>query len=268
MEDDVVKVTKAYYTKTSIEINSAWEGIDLKVDVEYKKHKATLTYTNIIKADIIVLEKAGKYEVPITYRGVKASEDAIIRVVPANTTSFTASAQTTTTVTLKWAAAKGASGYRVFYKAPGDTKWRTINDTTALSYKVRGLKAGTKYTFAVRPFYDTGSEKLFSEDYPTIATATCTATPEITSVRDSSSKGKAYVYHSDVAGETGYTVYYSTSKTSGFKKYANFNADTTSAAITGLTAGKTYYFKVRTYIKTSSGYVYSPWSEVKGVKVV
>ena len=187
---------------------------------------------------------------------------------PENITTLKASAQTTTTVTLKWDAAKGANGYRVFYKAPGATSWKKVNDTTALSYKVKALKAGTKYSFAVRPYNNTGSEKLMAKTYLTVATATCTATPELTSTRNSSStKGKAYVYHTDVSGETGYTVYYSTSKTSGFKKYANFKANTTMAEITGLTSGKTYYFKVRTYITTSSGYVYSPWSAIGSVKV-
>ena len=187
---------------------------------------------------------------------------------PDNITTLKASAQTTTTVTLKWDAAKGANGYRVFYKAPGATSWKKVNDTTALSYKVKALKAGTKYSFAVRPYNNTGSEKLMAKTYLTIATATCTATPELTSTRNSSStKGKAYVYHTDVSGETGYTVYYSTSKTSGFKKYANFKANTTMAEITGLTSGKTYYFKVRTYISTSSGYVYSHWSAIGSVKV-
>ena len=58
---------------------------------------------------------------------------------------------------------------------------------------------------------------------------------------------------------------YSTSKTSGFKKYKNYESN--SGYVNNLTSGKTYYFKVRTYIKTDSGYVYSPFSAVKGVKV-
>ena len=268
LEDEIVKVTKAYYNITSYNAGDKWSA-DATVTFEatFKNHSAKVTFTVSIPSGLD-MDKAGNYVAAYTYKGLTPENRPTFTIYPANTTSFTASAQTSTTVTLKWAAAKGASGYRVFYKAPGDTKWRTINDTTALSYKVRGLKAVTKYTFAVRPFYDTGSEKLFSEDYPTIATLTCTATPELTKVTASSStKGKAYVYHTDVAGETGYTVYYSTSSTTGFKKYNNFKADTTSATITGLTSGKTYYFKVRTFIKTDSGYVYSPWSAIKSVKV-
>ena len=267
LEDEIVRVTKAYYNITSYNAGDKW-STDATVTFEatFKNHSAKVKFSAPTPSGLD-MNKAGTYVVNCTYKGIAPEVKPSCTIYPANTTSFTASAQTTTTVTLKWAAAKGANGYRIFYKAPGDTKWRTINDTTALSYKVKGLKAGTKYTFAVRPFYDTGSEKLFSKKYPTIATATCTATPELTSVRDSSTKGKVYVYHTDVTGETGYTVYYSTSKTSGFKKYDNFAADTTRCDITGLTSGKTYYFKVRTYIKTDSGYVYSPWSAVKGVKI-
>lgn len=264
--DEIKSVEKAYYSTTEYTVGETWKNnATLTFIAVFKEHTAKVSFA-VAAPDGLDMTIPGKYPVKSKYKGMVPEESAVITIYPANTTSFTASAQTTTTVTLKWAKAIGASGYRVFYKV--GSSWKTINETTALSYKVRGLKAGTKYTFAVRPFYDTGSEKLFSEDYPTIATATCTATPELTSTRASSTKGKAYVYHTDVLGETGYTVYYSTSSTTGFKKYNNFKADTTSAAITGLTAGKTYYFKVRTYIKTSSGYVYSPWSAVKGVKVV
>ena len=112
-----------------------------------------------------------------------------------------------------------------------------------------------------------GGKVYNSEGYTLLKTATKTKTPELTKVTASSTKGKAYDYHSNVSGETGYTVYYSTKKDSGFKKYNNFKADTTRCDITKLTSGKTYYFKVRTYIKTDSGYVYSPWSAVKGIKV-
>ena len=96
-------------------------------------------------------------------------------------------------------------------------------------------------------------------------TATKTATPSITVT--SSSKTKALVKWNNVSGESGYQVWYSTSKDGTYKRFGNAKANAISLTVTGLTSGKTYYFKVRTYTKTDSGYVYGSWSNIKSVKV-
>ena len=62
----------------------------------------------------------------------------------------------------------------------------------------------------------------------------------------------------------GYMVYRSTSATSGFKKVST--TYTNSYTDKGLKKGTTYYYKIYSYIKTSSGYLYSPASSVKSAK--
>ncbi|MBQ8028332.1 MAG: fibronectin type III domain-containing protein, partial [Clostridia bacterium] len=64
-----------------------------------------------------------------------------------------------------------------------------------------------------------------------------------------------------------YQVYYSTKKSSGFKKVASYKTNVTKGSKSKLKSGKTYYFKVRAYKKTASGTVYSSWSSVKSVKI-
>ena len=262
--DDVSKVTKAYYNITEYIAGGKWsEDATVTFEVEFEHHKASVTFPVGIPSGLD-MNNAGKYVADYTYKNVTPEIKPTFTIYPAKLTKVTASGQTTTTVTLKWNAATGANGYRVFYKVDG--KWKTINYTTALSYKVRGLKAGTKYTFAVRPYYDNGTEKIYAKKYLTINSATCTATPKITAIT-STEKGKVTFTFSQVSGETGYTIYRSTSKTSGFKKYSNYAANSKTGVATGLRSGTTYYFKLRTYKKTASGYVYSPWSEIKSIKV-
>ncbi len=211
----------------------------------------------------------GRYTVKVTFIGkYSGTKNVYFTILPGKPATVKASSQTTSSVKLTWSKVSGAAGYTVYRYSPSKKAYVKAGTTEGTSLTVKGLLTGTKYTFKVVAYGKTSGGKVYnSEGYTLLKTATKTKTPELTKVTASSTKGKAYVYHSNVSGETGYTVYYSTSKTSGFKKYANFKADTTRCDITGLTSGKTYYFKVRTYIKTDSGYVYSPWSAVKGVKV-
>ena len=211
----------------------------------------------------------GRYTVTVTFIGnYSGSKNVYFYILPGKPASVKSASQTTSSVKLSWSAVSGAAGYKVYRYSPAKKAYVDAGSTTGTSLVVKSLLAGTKYTFRVVAYGKTSNGKVYDSDsYAILKTATKTKTPEITKVTASSTKGKAYVYHSNVSGETGYTVYYSTSKNSGFKKYANFKADTTRCDITKLTSGKTYYFKVRTYITTDSGYVYSAWSAVKSVKV-
>ncbi len=211
----------------------------------------------------------GRYTVKVTFIGkYSGSKNVYFTILPGKPATVKSASQTTSSVKLSWSAVSGAAGYTVYRYSPSKKAYVKAGTTEGTSFTVKSLYAGTKYTFRVVAYGKTSGGKVYdSESYALLKTATKTKTPELTKVTASSTKGKAYVYHSNVSGETGYTVYYSTSKDSGFKKYANFKADTTRCDITGLTSGKTYYFKVRTYITTNSGYVYSAWSAVKSVKV-
>ena len=211
----------------------------------------------------------GRYTVKVTFIGdYSGSKNVYFYIKPGKPASVKSASQTTSSVKLSWSAVPGAAGYKVYRYSPSKKAYVEAGTTEGTSLTVKKLYAGTKYTFRVVAYGKTSAGKVYDSDsYALLKTATKTKTPTLSKVTASSTKGKAYVYHSDVSGETGYTVYYSTKKDSGFKKYANFKADTTRCDITGLTSGKTYYFKVRTYIKTDSGYVYSAWSTVKSVTV-
>ena len=211
----------------------------------------------------------GRYTVKVTFIGnYEGTKNVYFYIKTGKPDSVKSASQTTSSVKLSWSAVPGAAGYKVYRYSPSKKAYVEAGTTEGTSLTVKKLYAGTKYTFRVVSYGKTSAGKVYDSDsYALLKTATKTKTPELTKVTASATKGKAYVYHTDVSGETGYTVYYSTKKDSGFKKYNNFKADTTRCDITGLTSGKTYYFKVRTYIKTDSGYVYSAWSAVKSVKV-
>ena len=205
----------------------------------------------------------GKYSVTVTFKGKYSGTKTLSYTIAPKTTSKVTASQTTSSVTLKWNKVTAATGYRVFQKVNG--KWKTLTNTTKLTYTIKKLKAGTKYTFAVRPYTVDGKDRLFATTFTQINTATKCKTPTLKVT--SSKKGVAALSWSNVAGESGYQVYYSTSKNGSYKKLGTYKANVVKASKKKLTSGKKYYFKVRAYKKTSDRTIYGGWSSVKSVKI-
>ena len=85
--------------------------------------------------------------------------------------------------------------------------------------------------------------------------------PELKAASPSYNKNK--LSWDAVSGAGGYEVYRATSKTGKFQKVAAIAAEKTSYINTGLTCGKTYYYKLRAYQLKSGKKVYSKYSDVK-----
>lgn len=166
-----------------------------------------------------------------------------------------------TTVNLSWEPCKDAWGYRVYMLVNG--KWKALKTTRATSYTVTGLTEGTNYTFAVRAYTYVGKDCVWSPTYTKVDVSTKLATPKIRVA--STAKGRASVAWNDIEGETGYQVWYSTKKNGKYIKASNYSADTVKIYKTGLNSQATYYFKVRAYKRTDTGYVYSDFSNVRSV---
>ena len=205
----------------------------------------------------------GKYTVTVTFKGKYSGTKALSFTITPMALSKVTATQTTTSVTLKWSKVTGATGYRVFQNVNG--KWKTLTNTTKLTYTIKKLKAGTAYTFAVRPYTVDGKDTILSAKFTQLKTATMCKTPTLKLT--STKKGIANASWTNVAGETGYELYGSSKKSSGFKKLATTKMNVVKASKNKLTSNKTYYFKVRAYTKTDSGTVYSAWSAVKSIKI-
>ena len=228
-------------------------GDTLKKDTDY-----TVKYESGRKAP-------GKYTVTITFKGkYEGTKKLTYTIAPKKVTKLSAS-QTTTTITLKWSKVTGADAYRVYKYNSKTKKYEKLKDVTSTSLKIKDLKAGTAYKYKVRAITkDDGS--IYGAYSDVFATATKTKTPSISSVY-SKTKGKAVVKWNNVSGESGFQLYYASSKDGTYKKVKSYEANKLAGSKSKLKSGKKYYFKVRAYKKTSSGTVYSSWSSVKSVKI-
>ncbi len=180
--------------------------------------------------------------------------------VPKN---FKMSSQTTSSIKLTWkkntTKIDGYSIYRSTKKDSGFKKIKTIKDTSVTSFTDKKLSAGKTYYYKISAFRKYNSETCVSGDALVTAT-TKTKAPSIKSLSPVKSK-KMLVKWNKVLYASGYEVYMSTKKSSGFKKI--YGGSKTSYTKSSLKKGTTYYFKVRTYKTVNGKKVYSAYSKIK-----
>lgn len=166
-------------------------------------------------------------------------------------------------VTLSWSACKDAKGYRIYVLEKG--KWKSLKTTSFTSYTLTGFNPATEYSFSVKAYTKVGSTTVWAPKYKRVSVCTAPETPEIR--LESTLKGRATVRWNDISGESGYQVWYSESKSGKYTRAASCDKNTVKIYKSGLKSGKKYYFKVRAYKKTDSGYIYSDFSSIKSVKI-
>lgn len=219
--------------------------------------------------------KVGTYELALTAASNDVYNEAqvtsksgnptiTVKVVPAKTASVTA-ANANKGIKITWKKVTGATGY-VIKRQAGSGEWKSIKTITSgstLTYTdAYGNTNGTKYTYRVYAKAATGTSYLYraAECYKVLR-------PTIKSVTNSASK-KMTVKWAKNAKANGYQVQYSLkSNFSGAKSVSADKNSIVSKTIGGLTKGKKYYVRLRTYKKVGSKKYYSTWSATKTVVI-
>jgi titin len=174
------------------------------------------------------------------------------RTVPGIPTGFVVTPQNSQ-VALSWAAPTSDGGapitdYVVQFKTPAAATWSTFDDGTSAgtSATVTGLTNGTAYLFRVAAVNVAGTGIAVES-----AAVTPRTTPgSVTNLQATGASGRIDVNWTAPASNGGapitdYVISMSTSPTSGFAIFNDGVSTATSATITGLTNGTTYYVRVR-----------------------
>ncbi len=173
-----------------------------------------------------------------------AATSAAAPTVPDAPAACAAAATGTAAVRLSWAAATGASGYRI-EQQQGDS-WTTLTNLTGgtvTSFLVNNLSENTAYVFRIvaQGVGGASSASTASSATQIAAPAAVTASP--------ASASSVIVGFGAVAGASGYKIERAAAGSSAYTLVATIDASsvgaTASVTVSSLTAGAGYQFRVR-----------------------
>lgn len=182
-------------------------------------------------------------------RSTSIATSGDIKDLAANSTSFSS-------ISLTWQAVSNATSYTVEQSDDAGFVTNVIDSSaTTNSATATGLTTGNTYYYRVMPIGAVGSANWSNIAH---ATTRALATPVITAVANSNSQ--ITISWPDVQFETSYTLQYSTNGSDWASPtpttVSGIPANTTSYAVTGLSTGVQYFFRLQA-IATSNT---SAWS--------
>lgn len=154
----------------------------------------------------------------------------------------TAAGITQTGATLSWSAVSGAVSYNFQYKLASATTYTTVN-TTATSFTLTGLTAGTAYNARVQTVCSAGNSVDSGVATFTTTSTTTTCNAPATPTASSITQTGATVSWAAVSGAVSYNFQW---KLASATTYTTVSTTSTSFVLTGLTAGTAYNATVQT----------------------
>ncbi len=254
---DAVNVTTAYsapedFTLSSVTASSyklIWESIDEADSYNvYRKNgskyvKIASGKNNYYSVSGLSYGAVDYYKVSAVYKVSKKtveselSEEIGATTLPDKVKNFTAS-PSTTSVTLKWDKVKNADCYNVYIYEDGKYNLqKTVTDTT---YKLTGLRQGATYKLTVRAYIrlNTGTRKGGMTSVTATLKPSKVSKITLSSVTDKTQK----ISWPAAVGANYYYVYRYNSSSKKYEQVAKTSSR--SYTFSGLTAGKTYSYKV------------------------
>ena len=169
---------------------------------------------------------------------------------PANLSSVNI---TNVSATLNWSGAAGAINYIVDYKSTSANNWQSAtNGTTAVSLNLTGLSAGTVYDWRIKTNCPGSNSSYSTAQFKTTGTAcNAPATLTVTAITPTG----ATLNWTAVAGGSKYAIDYK-KNTTGSWTSASTGTTALSKAISSLTPGTLYDWRVKTICSTTNSSVY------------
>ena len=157
-------------------------------------------------------------------------------------------------IEVNWGAVRGAYGYRIKRSTSKNGTYKVVatlkgkNNTT---YQDKKLKTAKTYYYKIETINKVNGKKGYSGNSAAVSAKTLKTT-SITAVKATGSTSVRLEWKA-VDGASGYQIYRSTSKDSGYKKVGQVKGKNTKKyEDKTLEAGKTYYYQVRAYKSNSA----------------
>jgi fibronectin type 3 domain-containing protein len=183
---------------------------------------------------------------------------------PSAPSGVTSSAQSSSSISVSWYPASGATSYKVYYEIGNSTIKNLAGTVSGTSYTHTGLTASTTYYYYIVAVNSAGESGYSPNTHATTSssgsgggdgggTTTPSAPANVTATAQSSSS--ISVSWSSVSSATSYKVYYEVGSSS--TKNLAGTVSGTSYTHTGLTASTTYYYYIKA-VNSAGESGYSP----------
>lgn len=168
-------------------------------------------------------------------------------------------------VKLTWSGVDGATGYRIYRstsKTSGFKKIKSITTNSKVTYTNSGISCGTTYYYKVRAYRLIDGNYYFGEYSSVVSGKPVPAAPGALTVAKAS-RTKVKLSWNKVTGASGYRVYRSKSKTSGFSKIKSLTSGSKITYTKATSRNVKYYYKVRAYTTVNGKKIWGSYSTVK-----
>ncbi|SFR88415.1 CehA/McbA family metallohydrolase [Anaeromicropila populeti] len=188
-------------------------------------------------------------------------EDETVKT-PGKVTEISTSSNKETSITIAWEKAEHADGYLIEIYNNATKKWETVKLTTKISQTITGLKEATTYKFRVTSYIKESGKKVYGKAGTTITTSTVTAKVKNVKIQKTA-EGEARLSWDKVSGADGYVIEMKTGK-GAYKKVKTIGKGSAQTyTISELKEGKSYTFRIRTYVKVGKTKLYSSYVSKK-----
>ncbi|MBR1653873.1 MAG: fibronectin type III domain-containing protein [Clostridia bacterium] len=186
-------------------------------------------------------------------------------ITPAKVKNVRATSQTKNAIKYQWNAVSGVTGYKIYVYNYKTAKWEYYGKTTKTAMIINNLTPATINKIKVRAYVNIDGVQYFGPYSAAVRSATRAKLSKITSTATSSKS--ASIKWKNLGSVTGYKIYMSTSENGPYTKVATVKSSIIKYTKTGLTSGKTYYFKVRAYKTVDGVQIFGPYSSPVAIKV-
>jgi fibronectin type 3 domain-containing protein len=167
---------------------------------------------------------------------------------PSAPTGVTASATSSSSISVSWNSVSGATSYKVYYEIGSSSTKNLAGTVSGTSYTHTGLTASTRYYYYIVAVNSAGESGYSSNTYATTQSGSSggggTAPSAPTGVTASATSSSSIsVSWNSVSSATSYKVYYEIGSSS--TKNLAGTVSGTSYTHTGLTASTTYYYYIK-----------------------
>ena len=166
-------------------------------------------------------------------------------------------------IKLSWNKSIGSNGYYVYRYNESTGTWNFLKNTTALTINDTSAEAGKVYQYRIRPYCKMGDVYCFGKDSSAVRGM---YVPKVSNLTVSAAGNKSAALTWSNNGTTGGYNIYRYDEASNSYRYV---AGTVRNGYTdkNLTAGKTYRYRMRAYVKVDGVVYYSVYSDPQSVTV-